>query len=132
MAFSMGASDIRMNYQRAFDPRVAALLEKLTEKTQAGYSLDYCSVYSCDSAQPPQAAPQVLNQGCHDYNLFLSIIDAASHRLEDLQARGVKWYGLQDTKFFKISGSTVSFAEPTESEEEADLPKEPKTGLFDI
>lgn len=47
----------------------------------------------------------MLNQGCHDYALLLSLLDASGMKLKDLQARGVKWQGIEDTKFFKITGS---------------------------
>ena len=39
-----------INYQRSFDPRVSELFTELQQKTADGYSLEYCSVYSCDKA----------------------------------------------------------------------------------
>ena len=49
-----------INYQRSFDPRVAALLVDIEQRNEAGFKLDYVSVFSCDKAVPPQAAPQYL------------------------------------------------------------------------
>lgn len=78
---------------------------------EEGYELDYVSVYSCDKAQPPQAAPQVLNQGCHDYALLFTVLEAAQAELKELQARGVNWKGTTDTKFFKITGTAEKSAD---------------------
>lgn len=60
-----------MNYQRALDPLLAEKLKEIETKKKEGYQLNYVSVYSCDKAQPPQAAPQPLNQACHDFSMVL-------------------------------------------------------------
>ena len=94
-----------INYQRSFDPRVAALLADIAQRNEAGYKLDYVSVFSCDKAQPPQAAPQYLNQGCHDYALLHNVLEAAGGlKVQDVQSRGINWQGTNDTQFFKITG----------------------------
>mmetsp|Transcript_29749 Transcript_29749/g.36738 ORF Transcript_29749/g.36738 Transcript_29749/m.36738 type:complete len:313 (+) Transcript_29749:68-1006(+) len=97
-----------IDYQRSFDGRVSKLTNQIKELIADGYQLDYVSVYSCDKAQPPQAAHQALNQGCHDYALLLGILDAADLSVKELQARGVKWGSLNDTKFLKITGSAAN------------------------
>lgn len=94
-----------INYQRSFDPKVAKLLNEIKQKTADGYQLEYCSVYSCDKAQPPQHAQQYLNQGCHDYALCLSILESCNMDPIDLQARGVRWGEINDTRFLKITGT---------------------------
>jgi predicted dehydrogenase len=95
-----------INYQRSFDTRVAELFVNIRKMVSEGYSLDYVSVYSCDKEQPPQAAHQYLNQGCHDYALLLCVFEASGMKLKDLQSRGVEWKGTGgDTKFFKVTGT---------------------------
>lgn len=94
-----------INYQRSFDPKVAELLDIIKQKTAEGYSLEYCSVYSCDKAQPPQNTQQYLNQGCHDYALCLCILESCKMNVLDLQAHGVKWGEINDTRFLKIIGN---------------------------
>jgi hypothetical protein len=39
---------------------------------------------------------------------MLGIIEASGMTLKDLQSRGVKWQGLEDTKFFKITGTATN------------------------
>lgn len=94
-----------INYQRTFDPKLAELLNVIKAKTAEGYQLEYCSVYSCDKAQPPQHAQQYLNQGCHDYALCLSILECCNMNVIDLQARGVQWGDINDTRFLKVTGT---------------------------
>jgi predicted dehydrogenase len=45
-----------INYQRSFDVRLSELFTNIRKLVAEGYQLDYVSVYSCDKAQPPQAA----------------------------------------------------------------------------
>mmetsp|Transcript_6506 Transcript_6506/g.7439 ORF Transcript_6506/g.7439 Transcript_6506/m.7439 type:complete len:313 (-) Transcript_6506:187-1125(-) len=96
-----------IDYQRSFDGRVSKLTEEIKSLVADGYKLDYVSVYSCDKAQPPQAAHQALNQGCHDYALLLGILEATNVSVKELQARGVNWGELKDTKFLKITGTAT-------------------------
>eukprot|EP00924_Labyrinthula_sp_SR-Ha-C_P015998 maker-scaffold_4-snap-gene-16.6-mRNA-1 protein AED:0.00 eAED:0.00 QI:43/1/1/1/1/1/6/83/341 len=93
-----------IDYQRSFDPRLAELGITVSEKAKAGFDLEYVSVYSCDKAQPPQAAHQALNQGCHDYAMLLFILKNVGLKVTDLSARGVRWGSLNDTRFLKITG----------------------------
>jgi predicted dehydrogenase len=73
-----------INYQRSFDDRISQLLGQIRDMCASGYTLDYVSVYSCDKSQPPQAAHQFLNQGCHDYALLLGVLEASGMKLKDL------------------------------------------------
>ena len=45
---------VYINYQRTFDPKLGELLAQIKQKSAEGYELEYCSVYSCDKAYPPQ------------------------------------------------------------------------------
>ena len=38
----------------------------------------------------------------------MSIFEAAGVKLKDLQSRGIKWKGIDDTKFFKITGTAAN------------------------
>lgn len=50
-----------MNYQRKLDPIFSQKLQEVQKFKQAGFNLDYVSVYSCDASQPPKDAPQPIN-----------------------------------------------------------------------
>merc|ERR1712224_885361 len=50
-------------------------------------------------------AQQYLNQGCHDYALCLSILECCNMNVIDLQARGVQWGDINDTRFLKVTGT---------------------------
>lgn len=96
-----------INYQRSFDPRVAEISKKVLDLVKnKGYELDYVSVYSCDKAQPPQKAHQILNQGCHDYAMLLDILKTVDIKItnETVHAQGVQWGNLKDTKFVRMGG----------------------------
>lgn len=95
---------IYINYQREFHPKLAQLFAELKAKTAEGYTMEYCSVYSCDKARWPQPAQQYLNQGCHDYALTLSILKSCNLNIIDLQARGCQWDDINDTRFVKATG----------------------------
>ena len=88
-----------MNYQRKLDPLFADKLKEIEEKKSEGYQLDYVSVYSCDARQPPQAAPQPLNQACHDFAMLLNILEAGGDQLNPttMKTEGLNWNTLSDT-----------------------------------
>lgn len=109
MALAKKAEDagvvMMIDYQRTSDPRIAALLADVGQRKEAGFKLDYVSVFSCDKAVPPQAGPQYLSQACHDYALLHNVLEAAGGlKVQDVQSRGLNWQGTDDTHFFKITG----------------------------
>ena len=102
--------ELCMNYQRKMDPVFSEKLQEVTKKTAEGFSLDYVSVYSCDARQPPQAAPQPLNQACHDFAMLLDIFEAAGDCLAptSMKTEGINWNTLSDTQYMVCTGHAES------------------------
>lgn len=95
-----------MNYQRTLDPLLADKLKEIETKKSEGFQLDYVSIYSCDKAQPPQAAPQPLNQACHDFSKLLMIFEAGGDQLSPatMRTEGLNWNTLSDTQYMVCTG----------------------------
>ena len=66
-----------IDYQRSLDDRVLEVQRNVAEDYKNGFALDYISVTSMDHLTPPQDAPQIKNQGVHDYAVILSVLEAA-------------------------------------------------------
>lgn len=92
-------AQVFMNYQRKLDPVFSEKLRRVEQFRSEGFNLDYVSVYSCDARQPPQAAPQPLNQACHDFAMLLNILEAGGNNLtpKSMKAVGLQWNTLSDT-----------------------------------
>mmetsp|Transcript_62853 Transcript_62853/g.86929 ORF Transcript_62853/g.86929 Transcript_62853/m.86929 type:complete len:177 (+) Transcript_62853:278-808(+) len=107
--------EVMIGYQRKYDPVFAEKLAQLRAKYNEGYRLDHTTVHSCDARQPPQAAPQYINQSCHDYAMLLNILQASGDmNVDSLAAKGVQWNDLNDTRQLSITGKAVD-AEGNES-----------------